>query len=142
MYFYTAATLQQVLRFLEFLIVRTNDNRYAVDCCLRNVVDAYSKTSSHVCHRGVAVDTCQQAVAINDEAVSIFHALRICLRIAGIRTFELADDILNMCLADHMRSQNEFQIGVLVEVLDKEILIGFPTATSYEYWIFRCIGQL
>ena len=46
----------EVTRFLELIVLRTEDDLYAIDSCLVDVVEAGTASASHICRMDISVE--------------------------------------------------------------------------------------
>ena len=67
-YFQTTVLLQ-TLCLLELLVVRAEEHWYTPYGGLQQIMDAYTKTATDVCHIAIAINARQQSEAVDDEDV-------------------------------------------------------------------------
>ena len=135
--FESSATGLESLRLLETLIVGAEDDGHIPYGSLQRVVDAYTKTASHIGDIGISVDAGEQAEAVDNESRPSSPPLP---RWEGSRMFVggeagIAADakafqhflyLLQMILADDMGSNDELPVAMLVEVFGENLFIRLP----------------
>ena len=67
-YDHAASKFDEVVRLLEFVVVRAEDYGLAVGYGLENVVYAHAEPSADIGHGGVAVEFGEEADVVDDES--------------------------------------------------------------------------
>lgn len=129
-----SAQFQKILSLTEALVVGPDEDRDAVDCSLRYVVNAHAESAAHISDVRIAIDTGEQTEAVDDQAIRI---LDVCIailnfRIAERRAMQLVLYLAEMLFVYDVRSQNELQVRMVVEIRDYQVFIRSPTAAGDE----------
>lgn len=130
----TASTRRQkVSRLLETPVVRTENHRHVPYRRLKHIMYPDAETASDVCHIAISVNARKQSETVDYQAFRFTGGLFRSLSIAYCIKLQLRDDLPEMILPDHMRSDNQPPVSVLIEETDKQILIRRPAAAGDEH---------
>ena len=128
--FKASATLLQFLCLLEFLVIRTEDDRYVPHCCLGQVVDAYAKATTHLGHVTILIYRGEQAKAVDDEDISLLEQLCLTLAYLTIAQHPLARQqfyyLLYVTVVYDMRGYHHLPVALDTEVSNENLFVGLP----------------
>ena len=108
----SAAARYQVGCFLEFLVVRSDDYRNAIDSRLVDVVDTGPESATHVGHLSILIKRGEDSEAVDYEAI---HVVRLVLGHHGVelrRSCDAAHESLQTVVVELVRCDDEFHLGV------------------------------
>ena len=128
-----AAASDEVEGLAKLAVVGAEEHGDAVDRSLGGVVDAVAKAAADVGDAGVAVDGREEAKGVDDEAVDARGRVGIGAGEAQGRTGEAGLNGGEVRLVDLVRSEDELQVGVGVEIGDQQCLVFWPRATSNQH---------
>lgn len=123
-----AATSDEVNGLAKLAVVGAEEHGDAVDRSLGGVVDTVAEAAADVGDAGVAVDGREEAEGVDDEAVDARSRVGISAGEAQGRTGETGLNGGEVRLVDLVRSEDELQVEVRVEIGDQQCLV---LATSY-----------
>lgn len=140
-----ATALDEVAGFLEFLMVGTENHRYAIYCSFVEIMDAGSESAADVGDVGEAVERRQFAERIDDDAAYVFHPHGHGSA-GGARLFDYVDPFrqkhyfaaepvaqrLQASLVEFMWSDDESHFGMEVEPGHIDVFISLPRRADYE----------
>ena len=97
-------------------------------------MNAHTESAAHISDVRIAINAGEQTEAVDDQAIRI---LDICIailnfRIAERRAVQLVLYLAEMLFIYNVRSQNELQIRMVVEIRDYQVFIRSPTAAGDE----------
>ena len=93
---------------------------------------AYAETASDIGNLSITVDGREQTEAIYNQAVCLAHILFVGTGVAHVGAFQLADNLHQVVLVDDMRGDNQLHFRMLVEVLDKQVLVRLPGTSRHK----------
>ncbi len=128
-----AATSDEVEGLAKLAVVGAEKHGDGVDRSLGGVVDAVAEAAADVGDAGVAVDGREEAKGVNDEAVDARDRVGIGAGEAQSRTGEAGLNGGEVRLVDLVRSEDELQVQVGVEIGDQQRLVFWPRATSNQH---------
>ena len=128
-----AAASDEVKGLAKLVVVGAEEHGDAVDRSLGGVVDAVAEAAADVGDAGVAVDGREEAKGVDDEAVDARGRVGIGAGEAQGRTGEAGLNGDEVRLVDLVRSEDELQVGVGVEIGDQQCLVFWPRATSNQH---------
>ena len=117
----------------EALVVGTEDDRHSPHRGLQHIVDAYAEAATHIGHLAIAVDARQQTEAVDNQAVCLGSLLWSRLGIEYRRHLQLGAYLPQMVIADDMGRDDEPPFAMLIEILDKHILVGRPARPRHKH---------
>ena len=128
-----AATSDEVEGLAKLVVVGTEEHGDAVDRSLGGVVNAVAEAAADVGDAGVAVNGRKETEGVDDEAVDARGRVGIGAGEAQGRTGEAGLNGGEVRLVDLVRSEDELQVGVDVEIGDQQRLVFWPRATSNQH---------
>ena len=128
-----AATSDEVEGLAKLAVVGAEEHGDAVDRSLGGVVDAVAEAAADVGDAGVTVDGREEAKGVDDEAVDARGRVGIGAGEAQGRAGEAGLNGDEVCLVDLVRSEDELQVGVGVEIGDQQRLVFWPRATGNQH---------
>ena len=128
----TAAS-DEVEGLAKLVVIRAEEHGDAVDRSLGGVVDAVAKAAADVGDAGVAIDGREEAEGVDDEAVDARGRVGIGAGEAQGRTGEAGLNGGEVRLVDLVRSEDQLQVGVGVEIGDQQRLVFWPRATGNQH---------
>src|SRR5574344_1212614 len=133
-YFKSALSTKQSLCLLEMLIIWTEEYGNIPYSSLQHIMYTHTKSTAHISHFSIMINTGKQTKAIDDKTVSLSCFLGCCLRIAYTLTVKFGQYLLDMVLTDDVRSDDEFPLLVCIEIRYEDIFIGSPAATCHKHF--------
>ena len=128
----TAAS-DEVEGLAKLAVVGAKEHGDAVNRSLGGVVDAVAEAAADVGDAGVAIDGREEAEGVNDEAVDARGRVGISAGEAQGRTGEAGLNGGEVRLVDLVRSEDELQVGVSVEIGDQQRLVFWPRAAGNQH---------
>ena len=128
-----AAASDEVKGLAKLVVVGAEEHGDAVDRSLGGVVDTVAEAAADVGDAGVAVNGRKEAKGVDDEAVDARGRVGIGAGEAQGRTGEAGLNGGEVRLVDLVRSEDELQVGVGVEIGDQQRLVFWPRATSNQH---------
>ena len=128
-----AAASDEVEGLAKLAVVGAEEHGDGVDRSLGGVVDAVAEAAADVGDAGVAVNGREEAEGVDDEAVDARDRVGIGAGEAQSRTGEAGLNGREVRLVDLVRSEDELQVGVGVEIGDQQRLVFGPRATSNQH---------
>ena len=128
-----AAASDEVDGLAKLAMVGAEEHGDGIDRSLRGVVDAVAEAAADVGDAGVAVDGREEAEGVDDEAVDARGRVGIS---AGESQGGACEPSLNggeVRLVDLVRSEDELQLGVRVEIGDQQRLVFWPRAAGNQH---------
>ena len=129
----SAAASDEVEGLAKLAVVGAEEHGDGVDRSLGGVVDAVAEAAADVGDAGVAVDGREEAEGVDDEAVNARGRVSIGAGEAQGRTGEAGLNGGEVRLVDLVRSEDELQVGVGVEIGDQQRLVFWPRATGNQH---------
>ena len=133
MYLKATTSSHQFLSLSKTLVIRAKHHGDAPHGCLQHIVYAHTKASTHIRHLAIAIGRRKQTETVYDQPSGIGSLGRGGLRVAHRLALHLGEYLLQMILANHMGRNDDLPLGMLVEIGDKHIFIGLPTAACHKY---------
>ena len=128
-----AAASDEVEGLAKLAVVGAEEYGDGVNRSLGGVVDAVAEATTDVGDAGVAIDGREEAEGVDDEAIDARGRVGIGAGEAQGRTGEAGLNGGEVRLVDLVRSEDEFQVGVGVEIGDQQRLVFWPRATSNQH---------
>ena len=128
-----AAASDEVEGLAKLAVVGAKEHGDGVDRSLGGVVDAVAEAAADVGDASVAVDGREEAEGVDDEAVNARGRVSISAGEAQSRTGEAGLNGGEVRLVDLVRSEDEFQVGVGVEIGDQQRFVFGPRATGNQH---------
>ena len=128
-----AAASDEVEGLAKLVVIGAEEHGNGVDRSLGGVVDAVAEAAADVGDAGVAVNGRKEAEGVDDEAVDARSRVGIGAGEAQGRTGEAGLNGGEVRLVDLVRSEDELQVGVGVEIGDQQCLVFWPRATSNQH---------
>ena len=128
-----AAASDEVEGLAKLAVVGAEEYGDAVNRSLGGVVDAVAEAAADVGDAGVAVDGREEAEGVDDEAVDARGRVGIGAGEAQSRTGEAGLNGGEVRLVDLVRSEDEFQVGVGVEIGDQQRFVFGPRAAGNQH---------
>ena len=129
----SAAVSDKVEGLTKLAVVGAEEHGDGVDRSLGGVVDAVAEAAADVGDAGVAVDGREEAEGVDDKAVDARGRVGIGAGEAQGRTGEAGLNGGEVRLVDLVRSEDELQVGVGVEIGDQQRLVFWPRATGNQH---------
>ena len=128
-----AAASDEVKGLAKLAVVGAEENGNAVNRSLGGVVDAVAEAAADVGDAGVAVNGRKEAKGVDDEAVNARGRVGIGAGEAQGRACEPGLNGGEVRLVDLVRSEDELQVRVGVEIGDQQRLVFWPRATGNQH---------
>ncbi len=128
-----AAASDEVKGLAKLVVVGAEEHGDAVDRSLGGVVDTVTEAAADVGDAGVAVNGRKEAKGVDDEAVDARGRVGIGAGEAQGRTGEAGLNGGEMRLVDLVRSEDQLQVGVSVEIGDQQRLVFGPRAAGNQH---------
>ena len=128
-----AAASDEIEGLAKLAVVGAKEHGDGVDRSLGGVVDAVAEAAADVGDAGVAVNGRKEAEGVDDEAVDARGRVGIGAGEAQGRTGEAGLNGGEVRLVDLVRSEDELQVGVSVEIGDQQCLVFWPRATGNQH---------
>ncbi len=128
-----AAASDEVEGLAKLAVVGAEEHGDGVDRSLGGVVNAVAEAAADVGDAGVAVDGREEAKGVDDEAVNARGRVSISAGEAQGRTGEAGLNGHEVRLVDLVRSEDELQVEVGVEIGDQQRLVFWPRATGNQH---------
>lgn len=129
----SAAASDEVEGLAELAVVGAEEHGDGVDRSLGGVVDAVAEAAADVGDAGVAVDGREEAEGVDDEAVDARGRVSISAGEAQGRTGEAGLNGGEVRLVDLVRSKDQLQLRVRVEIGDQQRLVFWPRTTGNQH---------
>ncbi len=123
----------EVKSLAKLVVVGAEEHGNGVDRSLGGVMDAVAEAAADVGDAGVAVDGREEAKGVDDEAVDTRGRVGISAGEAQGRTGETGLNGGEVRLVDLVRSEDELQVEVRVEIGDQQCLVFWPRATGNQH---------
>ena len=126
--FKSSLTCFEFLCFLEFVVVRSEDDRYVPYCSLRQVVYASSESTAYICHRTIFIYGREESEAVDDEYFGIGKvAVAVYLCVAHYSSaLQHLHNVFDMTFGYDVGCDDEFPVTMLIEIFKEYFLIGQP----------------
>ena len=128
-----AATSDEVEGLAKLAVVGAEEHGNGVDRSLGGVGDTVAEAAADVGDAGVAVNGREEAEGVDDEAVDARSRVGIGAGETQGRTGEAGLNGGEVRLVDLVRSEDELQVGVGVEIGDQQRLVFWPRATGNQH---------
>ena len=128
-----AAASDEVESLAKLAVVGAKEHGDGVDRSLGGVVDAVAEAAADVGDAGVAVDGREEAEGVDDEAVDARSRVGIGAGEAQGRTGEAGLNGGEVRLVDLVRSEDQLQVGVGVEIGDQQRFVFGPRAAGNQH---------
>ena len=128
-----AAASDEVEGLAKLVVVGAEEHGDAVDRSLGGVVDAVAEAAADVGDAGVAVDGREEAKGVDDEAVDARSRVGISAGEAQGGAGEAGLNGGEVRLVDLVRSEDELQLGVRVEIGDQQRLVFWPRTAGNQH---------
>ena len=128
-----AAASDEVEGLAKLAMVGAEEHGDGVDRSLGGVVDAVAEAAADVGDAGVAVDGREEAEGVDDEAVDTRSRVGISAGEAQGRACEPGLNGSEVRLVDLVRSEDELQLRVRVEIGDQQRLVFWPRTASNQH---------
>ena len=129
----SAAASDEVEGLAKLVVIGAEEHGDGVDRSLGGVVNAVAEAAADVGDAGVAVDGREEAEGVDDEAVDARGRVSISAGEAQGRTGEASLNGGEVRLVDLVRSEDELQVGVGIEIGDQQRLVFWPRATGNQH---------
>ena len=111
---------------MELLIFRSEDYRNSIYSSLQCIVNAYPESPTDISDLSIAIDRGKQPEAVYYQAIRLTDILFIRTSVTHIRALQLTDYLHQMIFIDNVRSNYQFHLRMLIEIFNKQVLIGLP----------------
>ena len=128
-----AAASDEVEGLAKLAVVGAEEHGDAVNRSLGGVVDAVAEAAADVGDAGVAVNGREEAEGVDDEAVDARGRVGIGAGEAQGRTGEAGLNGCEVRLVDLVRSEDQLQVGVSVEIGDQQRFVFGPRAAGNQH---------
>ena len=128
-----SAASDEVKGLAKLVVVGAEEHGNGVHRSLGGVVDAVAEAAADVGDAGVAVDGREEAEGVDDEAVDARSRVGISAGEAQGRTGETGLNGGEVRLVDLVRSEDQLQVGVSVEIRDQQRLVFGPRAAGNQH---------
>ena len=128
-----AAASDEVEGLAKLVVIGAEEHGDGVDRSLGGVVDAVAEAAADVGDAGVAVNGRKEAEGVDDEAVDARSRVGISAGEAQGGAGEAGLNGGEVRLVDLVRSEDELQLGVGVEIGDQQRLVFWPRATGNQH---------
>ena len=127
------AASDEVKGLAKLTVIGAEKHGDGIDRSLRGVVDAVAEAAADVGDAGVAVNGRKEAKGVDDEAVDTRGRVGIGAGEAQGRACEPGLNGSEVRLVDLVRSEDQLQLRVRVEIGDQQRLVFWPRATSNQH---------